>query len=752
MAYGRFDIFWPDGTFRTFALEQPTISVGRSTGNTIALETDTISRYHFSLIRDDSGAVYITDQESVNGTYVDGVKLVANQPTLLQGGEEILIGHLRILFHMADEAPTVQLKMSLEDTQRIEKQMRDFRIDVQPPDQPVTPGTHIAGQVSITNTSDEQRRFRIDVAGIPDEWVRIERREVIVEAGETVSVLINFKPQRRSESQPGDYQVKVIVSQKDKADSVLEAVILVRVLAYSGFGMALETARIPAGERFRLHVHNQGSGSLPLSFSARDKEGALSYHIQPTQVTLAPGQRLLVQGDVRAKQRAWIGSSRIRGFDIIAQSQDASRFLATIRGYISDQPVFGGGRAFALIASAIVIGVLALAGLFALLRPTPEPVITSFTVDRTAVAQGTPVALSWEATNAETYVVLINGTPVSSEFGPTTSSASLDVGSLTGEVTIALQAVNGGRSVISSQTISVYQPMTIASFEITPPQLLRYVVQDVNISWNVPGAVSTYITGLESFTTAQIEPSFGAQGSVGPLSGVPAENLTITLNASDAYGNPLTQSYTIEVVDPQCSAAEADVPLRYGPDQVYAQMSEVVTMGTSVVVDARDPGGQWLRVQIGAGVSGWGPRSAFTCAFEVDNLQIVVVPPPTPSPTLTPSSTPTATATNTASFTPTATPTATFTLTSTRTPTNTATATSTLTYTPSRTPSRTPTLIPTTTPRPTNPPRPTLPPLTSATPPLLVTSTTNPLLPGASSTPAAAPGIVLPTATATPKP
>ena len=81
MAYGRLDVFWPDGQFKTFQLVENTISVGRSTGNSIALETTTISRYHFSLTHDGQ-TTYITDMDSANGSFVDGVRLPANTRAL----------------------------------------------------------------------------------------------------------------------------------------------------------------------------------------------------------------------------------------------------------------------------------------------------------------------------------------------------------------------------------------------------------------------------------------------------------------------------------------------------------------------------------------------------------------------------------------------------------------------------------------------------------------------------------------------
>src|SRR5215207_9631184 len=149
MAYGRLDVFWPDGQFMTYPLSEANVSIGRSTGNTIALETTNISRYHLNLTYD-SGQVYVTDLDSANGTYVDGVRLPGNQPQPLYGGEEIQIGDLRVLYSYLDDSPTRPMVVPEEATQRIELEAPSFRIDLQGPEQGVSPGAHISAELSIT--------------------------------------------------------------------------------------------------------------------------------------------------------------------------------------------------------------------------------------------------------------------------------------------------------------------------------------------------------------------------------------------------------------------------------------------------------------------------------------------------------------------------------------------------------------------------------------------------------------------------
>jgi uncharacterized protein YgiM (DUF1202 family) len=131
--------------------------------------------------------------------------------------------------------------------------------------------------------------------------------------------------------------------------------------------------------------------------------------------------------------------------------------------------------------------------------------------------------------------------------------------------------------------------------------------------------------------------------------------------AEAADGQQLQEMMTLTAIDPQCTAS-ATVSLYNGPT-VQNQVVGTVESGQTVVVDARDQNGGWLRVQIGGGAHGWGERAAFTCAdfFNVDDLQIDLnYPTPIPVPTNTPTSTPTPTPTATlTSSLPTQTPTAT---------------------------------------------------------------------------------------------
>ena len=634
MAYGRLDVFWPDGLFKTYLLADSTVSIGRSPGNSIPLETDSISRYHMTIIYKD-GEAQIADLDSANGTFVDGVRLKSNEPRPLYGGEEIIIGELRLIYHLLDETPTRPISVPEETTRRIELEEVPFYIEVEEPGQAIPPGAHISARLSITNTSAEADRFRVEVAGIPKDWARIDRPDLEIASNQSADVIINFKPRRRSDSVPGDYVITISVYPKKKPDLRLKGTVNLRVLAYSGFGMALENNHLKPNERFRLHLHNQGSAPLPINLITRDLGDGLTFAVPTDHLTLAPGQRTVLQGQVKPTSTRFFGDGREHTFDLIARSGDAAAFTIATRAYLEDKPPLPSWAAFAFGGIALAVLTVIIVGLIFLFQPPPpQPAITTFGVNAERVAQGEPLTINWAVVDAAQFNLTVNGTPVPAD--PQSQSVQVDTAALNGAITVALTIANGDQQHSASQTVQVYQPVSISSFTIDPPRLTLYVAQTVNLAWNAPGATSTSITGLEDFEGTELEPSYGDSASIS-LIGIPRGPMNLTLVALNEDG-VAQQQLNVEMISPQCNASTGDAALRASPnatDQVVA----TIPLGTTVVVDAQDNSGQWLRIQLPGGAHGWGQRATFTCAstFSVDDLYTELnVPTPAPQFTIVP--------------------------------------------------------------------------------------------------------------------
>jgi hypothetical protein len=676
MVYGRLDVFFPDGMLKPFQLSAENISLGRSAGNTIALDTDTISRYHLSITRKDN-ETYITDLESVNGTFVDGVRLPTNVPTVLRGGEEILIGELIMIYQDANENPTRPLDVPEEMTRRITpvESRTSFNVEAEAPDIAIAPGAYTSSRIMITNASSETTRFVVEVSGIPREWIRVDRPELEVRSGDSEDVTISFKPTRVPESTPGDYRVRVLVRPKNQLDEYIKTEVPLKVLPYSGLGVALETRQVRAGDQFRLLMHNQGNAPLQLKLYGRDltaktktpgkTDGLVKFDISSTQIVLGAGQRASFSGTVAMRQPRLFGEPRTIPFDVLIRAANASGFLVAVRGRVTEKPALPKAALYAvsgLLAAAAVL-LIVLAAL--LLRPAPRPAEIINVTAPPAVIQGTPASLSWSALYATSVVLNIAGTPVATVL-PGQNGVILDTTGLDGSVPVEVIAAGGGGTAVASFSIQVDTPLLVSSFSAQPDAVLLYADQQITVTWSVPGAQSVRLFSGDIFSGTEDLP---AQGSATARMTLLQPGLTIQLLATGMDGETTQAALTIDTTEPLC-APRADAQVFDAPGQT-AQVIATFPALTSFIVEARTADGEWLRAPVTGGLKGWVQRALVDCQPPLDPMMLQVdgaaptppvpatptptaSPSPTPSPT-TPSPTRTMTPTQTAGFSGTAT-------------------------------------------------------------------------------------------------
>ena len=81
-----------------YAFEQARIVIGRGAGADVRIPHRTVSELH-AIVQQDDGAHFITDQDSTNGTRVNGERLVAGRRRKLADGDRIETGIYLLRFH-----------------------------------------------------------------------------------------------------------------------------------------------------------------------------------------------------------------------------------------------------------------------------------------------------------------------------------------------------------------------------------------------------------------------------------------------------------------------------------------------------------------------------------------------------------------------------------------------------------------------------------------------------------------------------
>ena len=645
MFYGRVDVYWPDGPVESYRLNKPTIAIGRSTGNDIVLDTTAISRYHITLTFENQQAV-LQDLESVNGTYVDSIRLPAHEPHVLRGGEEIQIGDIRIIFH---PPAALESTYSEDTTQRVVLSQPTYRVELEGPDMAVAPGAHVQATLKIENLGEQADRYFIEIDGLPKGWARVDRVEVEAEPGEQAQAVISLKPLRRSESQPGNHAFVVHVRPKSRPAETIDAPATLQVLPYSGFGMALGSQHVDEAG-FKLYLHNQGNAPLPLVMQGNDPAQTLRIHLSATQLQLGPGERRTLTGTIRSRRQRLFGQPREREFALVARTLDPSGFVASVPGMYHESGLLPSWVPVLVVPVVVVAALLVFSLVMLVLGGNDDeagiqPDVLSFVIENPAISLGEIAVVNWAVSDAESLELIADSggqqTRYPMEAGMSSFTLAFDQ---TGMYTLTLEAHNGQQVDTAAVQVEV-RPAVVLGLEVLDgTELVRNVRQNVRVTWSVTGAREfdgAYDIWLESSDLAGVLiaaplPESGQQDVQVVPQGEQSEWL-VTLYAKGQDDVIAKVPQKLPIVYPSCELEAARTVVRSGPGDSYPALVPPLESSPegnlSLSPIARDPTGDWLQVTIGVDNprSGWVPRVDFVCAnFNPDQLVITGDFPPPP--------------------------------------------------------------------------------------------------------------------------
>ncbi|MCX8028133.1 MAG: FHA domain-containing protein [Thermodesulfovibrionales bacterium] len=104
-----------DTVIKDYLLDKDIITIGRKPDNDIRIDNLAVSGYHAKIIVG-KDAIFIEDNNSLNGTFVNGAKVIKHQ---LRHGDKVNIGKHIIIFDIPEEAgktPPVTRPQSMDET------------------------------------------------------------------------------------------------------------------------------------------------------------------------------------------------------------------------------------------------------------------------------------------------------------------------------------------------------------------------------------------------------------------------------------------------------------------------------------------------------------------------------------------------------------------------------------------------------------------------------------------------------------
>ena len=620
--FGRLDVFYADGRSESHPLTGAVVSVGSAEDNTVRLDDAAVSPLHVRL-RHRAGVVQITDLNSERGTYIDGARLPANAPRSLKENETIWIGGLEIRFYLRSDSPTQAIRAISEQTQPLAV---GFRAELAKPSVSVWPTSIAETRLRITNLTEERSDLRLEVTGLPDGWVAPARSEFWLAADETLPISLHIKPTRRTDLPPGDYPLIITITRRGDSERPLRLAQTVKLGGFGGLSLALDPPIPNSSGSLTLHMRNLGNQEMSLRLAGHEPAAQLEMLLPRDSVRLAAGARTQVALQIRPRHRPIFGRPRAHAFALQATSDDPSSFCVALPGALTVRPrVTNRGLLAGLLLAAAVLAVLA-----SLLLQPPEPVIARFSLSEALVAQGSPVILNWEATDALRYAIEVERVPIA-ELPAGRTSYSLDTSAYTDPIEVALVALQGEHQAIAVQRLDIYQPVVVREFAADKASMLRNVRGTLKVRWEVSGALELDISNPLGFETVARNSYKAGRGEMA-LRGAPAAAFQLHLSALDEIGAMTEKTIKIAIRDPECLPLN-DTAIYAGPDSRFLQI-QIALQNVPVLVHGTSKAMDWLLVELADGESGWASHSSFFCrGFNLEQLRVITDLPPLPTAT-----------------------------------------------------------------------------------------------------------------------
>jgi hypothetical protein len=381
MDYGWLQIYHRGGMQQDLPLRDE-LTFGRAADNDVVLNESTVSPYHAKIVCDSEGC-WIVDLTSANGTYVDGTRLLSQQPQVLTEGTTVQIGNTRIIVYPNEvaatdtrqpaqsdpNAPTMPIPVVAAPFQQptppsapTETFVNPFMANTPPPFSGPPPTITQGGSASATsnsvnltlttidlaahaggtafssifvvNRSSIVNRIELVVDGVPPSWVTIKPNSLSLFPGGQGEAQVQISPPRDPNSRAGAHAFE-LVARSDQFPAERTAVAgSLTILPYSEFALDInpqqQTGRLQG--TYEIAVANKSNSEHTFQFEGREAENAMTFRFIPPTLKVEPGQVATVRARSRLLAWHWVGQPKIYPFTINVAPTDQSASPQQVSG------------------------------------------------------------------------------------------------------------------------------------------------------------------------------------------------------------------------------------------------------------------------------------------------------------------------------------------------------------------------------------------------------------------------------------
>jgi serine/threonine protein kinase len=307
----------PDGAPRTVVLDRPSLSVGRDLNNDLVLTDPLVSRRHLSIERLPDGRLAVTDAGSVNGTYLNDVRLTTKTTAVWSDGQSVKIGSSWLTLRLARTPIGVgRRQMALTPTAPKDIALgKQSKVLVTPTQTVIEPGRAVVIRIDVENQHTTTQSYRFSLTGLDETWYTIAPLPLNVPPRLSSDRLITLHPTRLPMTAPGMYSYKLKISSEDEQAYVIVDCVL---LVYPYYEFASDAS--VGGRGIRIQLANQGNEVRYYVLETREPSNMLLVAPARVRISIPPGEGAEQALRVQPKHRPWLGITHRYPIEVYVRS------------------------------------------------------------------------------------------------------------------------------------------------------------------------------------------------------------------------------------------------------------------------------------------------------------------------------------------------------------------------------------------------------------------------------------------------
>jgi hypothetical protein len=251
------------------------------------------------------------------------------------------------------------------------------RVELAPHRLSVVPGAPSVLTVQIFNTSSVISGYQIRVLGVDERWVSIDNDQLSLFPETTGVAVLTITLPKGIPAGIRRIGIQVRELTPPSAVQVVEAELTVPAELSLRLGMEPVSATGGKTATFGVLVENAGNAEMSVSLAGSDEEAKVAFSFEPSQITLAPGERLSATAKLKAR-RKFAGTPKVRPFTVSADGTDPP---VSAFGTFVQKPVLSRG-AISLVGLLLAVTVFA-----AVITASLSKVVDKSAADRDLVLQ-----------------------------------------------------------------------------------------------------------------------------------------------------------------------------------------------------------------------------------------------------------------------------------------------------------------------------------------------------------------------------